>query len=244
MSLQGAKEAVTRPCLTVVMPVFNEEKTVRQCIDRTLAQPFVAELVVVNDASTDDSAAILAALEDPRIVVLTHPVNQGKGAALRTGIARATADYVVIQDADLEYDPADLSRLLLPLEQDKADVVYGSRFLTSDAHRVLLFWHSVGNRMLTLAANACANVNLTDMETCYKMFRRQLIQSIEIEENRFGFEPEITIKVARRRARIYEVGVSYAGRSYDEGKKIGWKDAVSAARCIVKYSWSERKSAQ
>lgn len=216
----------------------------RECIDRTLAQPFVAELVVVNDASTDGSARVLSELDDPRIVVLTHPVNQGKGAALRTGIARATADYVVIQDADLEYDPADLSRLLLPLEQDKADVVYGSRFLTSDAHRVLLFWHSVGNRMLTLAANACANVNLTDMETCYKMFRRELIQSIDIEENRFGFEPEITIKVARRRARIYEVGVSYAGRSYDEGKKIGWKDAVSAARCIVKYSWTERSAAK
>jgi len=229
-----------RPCLSLVMPAYNEEATVRDAIKRVLEQPFVAQLVIVNDASTDATADQLATISDPRILVLTHLVNQGKGAALRTGFAAATADYVGIQDADLEYNPADLARLLVPLEDGVADAVYGSRFLTGDAHRVLLFWHSIGNKALTLASNAFANINLTDMETCYKVFRRELIQSIWIEEDRFGFEPEITIKVARRRARIYEVGVSYSGRSYEDGKKIGWKDGVSAARCIVKYAWKER----
>ena len=232
-----------RPRLSLVMPVFNEEQTLQAAISRVLDQPFVAELVIVDDASTDDSAEILEALSDPRIRITTHSRNQGKGAALRTGIALAESEYVGIQDADLEYDPADLAKLLIPLDSGLADVVYGSRFLTSEAHRVLMFWHSVGNRLLTLATNAVANVNLTDMETCYKVFRRELIQSVSIEEDRFGFEPEITIKMARRRARIYEVGVSYAGRSYEEGKKIGWKDGVSALRCIGKYAWQERSRA-
>lgn len=223
------------------MPAYNEESTLEAAIGRVLEQPFVAELIVVDDASTDGTARILAALSDPRIRTYRHPHNQGKGAALRTGIAHATSDYVGIQDADLEYNPADLARLLVPLEAGLADVVFGSRFLTGDAHRVLLFWHSVGNKLLTLASNAVANVNLTDMETCYKVFSREWIQSITIEENRFGFEPEITIKMARQGARIYEVGVSYAGRSYDEGKKINWKDGVSAARCIAKYGWRERR---
>jgi glycosyltransferase involved in cell wall biosynthesis len=229
-----------RPCLSLVMPAYNEEGTVLHAVERVLEQPFVAQLVVVNDASTDSTADLLGRIDDPRVLVLTQPINRGKGAALRTGFAAATADYVGIQDADLEYNPADLAKLLVPLEEGLADVVYGSRFLTGDAHRVLLFWHSIGNKVLTLASNAFANVNLTDMETCYKVFRRELIQSIPIEEDRFGFEPEITIKVARRRARIYEVGVSYSGRSYEDGKKIGWKDGVSAARCIVKYAWKER----
>lgn len=229
-----------RPCLSLVMPAYNEEATVLDAVERVLDQPFVAQLIIVDDASTDSTADLVTRIDDPRVLVLTHPVNQGKGAALRTGFAAATSDYVGIQDADLEYNPADLARLLVPLEDGLADVVYGSRFLTGDAHRVLLFWHSVGNKALTLASNAFANVNLTDMETCYKVFRRDLIQSITIEEDRFGFEPEITIKVARRRARIYEVGVSYSGRSYEDGKKIGWKDGVSAARCIVKYAWKER----
>jgi glycosyltransferase involved in cell wall biosynthesis len=223
------------------MPAFNEEATILASISRVLDQPFVQELIIVDDASTDGTAALIQQLNDPRVVVHTHTVNQGKGAAIHTGIQAATADYVGIQDADLEYDPADLARLLEPLEDDKADVVYGSRFTSGDAHRVLYFWHSVGNRVLTLASNAVTNLNLTDMETCYKVFRRELIQSIPLQEKRFGFEPEITVKVARRNARIYEVGISYAGRSYDEGKKIGWKDGFSAFRCIAKYGFSERR---
>jgi glycosyltransferase involved in cell wall biosynthesis len=174
--------------------------------------------------------------------VLHHERNQGKGAALRTGISHAQLAYVGIQDADLEYDPAELPRLLKPLDDGLADVVYGSRFMSGEARRVLYYWHSVGNRLLTLASNVVTNINLTDMETCYKIFRRELIQSITIEENRFGFEPEITVKIAKSGARIYEVGISYAGRSYAEGKKIGWKDGVSAMRCLAKYAWAERKS--
>ena len=225
-------------CLSLVMPAYNEQETILASVERVLEQPFVAELIIVNDASTDRTLELIETLSDPRVRVLSHPVNQGKGAALRTGIAAATADYVGIQDADLEYDPADLARLLEPLLNGKADVVFGSRFLSGDAHRVLYFWHSVGNRLLTLASNMTSNLNLTDMETCYKVFKRELIQSIPIEENRFGFEPEITVKVARSGARVYEVGISYAGRSYEEGKKIGWKDGLSALRCIAKYGAS------
>lgn len=224
-----------RPCLALVMPVFNEEGTVLAALDRVLRQPFVAEVIVVDDASTDSTPILLANIEDERVCVVRHLSNKGKGAALRTGFALATAEYVGIQDADLEYNPEDLSRLLVPLESGVADVVFGSRFLTGDAHRVLLFWHSVGNKALTLFTNAIANVNLTDMETCYKVFRREWIQSIEIEEERFGVEPELTIKLARKGARMYEVGVSYSGRNYAEGKKINWKDGVSATRCIIKY---------
>ena len=224
------------------MPAYNEQTTILDSIERVLTQTFVAELIIVDDASNDDTRQLLDGIDNPRVKVLSHTINQGKGAALRTGIAAATADFVGIQDADLEYDPADLARLLEPLLAGKADVVFGSRFLSGDAHRVLYFWHSVGNRILTLASNMTSNLNLTDMETCYKVFRRDLIQSIPIEEDRFGFEPEITVKVARSGARVYEVGISYAGRSYEEGKKIGWKDGVSALRCIAKYAITTRRT--
>ena len=228
--------------LSLVMPAFNEEATISQAVERVLAQPFVGELIIVDDPSTDETARILDQLIDERVTVLTHPINRGKGAAIRTGITQASLPFVGIQDADLEYNPADLARVIQPLEEGLADVVYGSRFITGDARRVLYYWHSVGNRLLTLASNVVTNINLSDMETCYKVFRRELIQSIPIEEDRFGFEPEITVKIAKSGARIYEVGISYAGRSYAEGKKIGWKDGVSAMRCLVKYSLQERNS--
>ena len=229
-----------RPCLSVVMPAYNEEATVRSAIDAVLASPWLAELVVVNDCSTDRTAEILDSLEDPRITVLHHGVNQGKGAALRTGFTHATADFVGVQDADLEYDPGEFGKLLAPLLDGNADVVYGSRFAGGESHRVLYFWHSVGNKLLTLASNMVTNLNLTDMETCYKVFRRELIQGVTIEEDRFGFEPEITAKLAQAGARFYEVGISYAGRTYEEGKTIGWRDGVRAVVCIVKYGLLRR----
>ena len=225
-----------RPCLSVVIPCYNEESTVAAVIDKVVANPWVAEVIVVDDGSTDKSREILGAIDLPELVVLLQPVNQGKGAALRCGFARATADYVIVQDADLEYDPEEFELLLGPLEDDKADVVFGSRFQSGRPHRVLYYWHSVGNRMLTTLSNMFTNLNLTDMETCYKAFRRSVIQSIVIEENRFGFEPEITAKVARGGWRVYEVGISYSGRTYAEGKKIGWRDGVRASYCIVRYS--------
>lgn len=223
-------------CLSVVMPVFNEEATVRDCVAAVLARPEVAEVVIVDDASTDGTRDILATVNDPRVRVFHQGHNQGKGAALRRGFAEATADFVIVQDADLEYDPAEYPRVLGPLLAGHADVVYGSRFAGGEAHRVLFFWHSLGNRVLTLASNAFTDLNLTDMETCYKAFRREVIQSIEIEENRFGVEPEVTAKVAAAGWRVYEVGISYNGRTYDEGKKIGWRDGVRAIVCIVRYS--------
>jgi Glycosyltransferases involved in cell wall biogenesis len=226
------------PCLSVIMPVYNEAATVGEVIDLVLAQPCVAELICVNDCSTDGSGAVLDKLasERPKMRVFHHEVNKGKGAALRTGISHASAPYVIIQDADLEYDPTEYPRILRPILQNHADVVFGSRFIGSEEHRVLYFWHSVGNKILTLLSNMFTNLNLTDMETCYKAFRREIIQKIEIEEPRFGFEPEITAKVAKLGVRIYEVAISYHGRTYAEGKKIGWKDGFSALRCILKYN--------
>jgi len=229
--------------LSVVMPVYNERNTLREVVEHVLAVPLELELLCVDDGSQDGSREILTGLQQqyPQMRVFFQPQNVGKGAALRRGIQEATGDFVIIQDADLEYDPSDYHVLLEPLIQGKADVVYGSRFLGSAPHRVLYFWHSVGNRLLTLLSNCLTNINLTDMETCYKVFRREVIQSIPIEENRFGFEPEITVKVAKRRLRIYEVGISYWGRTYEEGKKIGWKDGVRAVWCLLKYSFRESR---
>jgi len=227
--------------LSVIMPVYNERPTLRQAVQRVLASPIELELLCVDDGSQDGSRELLTALqtEHSRLQVLLQPHNQGKGAALRRGICEAKGDFVIIQDADLEYDPVDYKILLDPLVQGKADVVYGSRFLGAAPHRVLYYWHSVGNHLLTLLSNALTNINLTDMETCYKAFRREVIQSIPIDEDRFGFEPEITVKIAKRRLRIYEVGISYWGRTYEEGKKIGWRDGMRAVWCLLKYSLKE-----
>lgn len=224
--------------LSVVMPVYNEQPTLEQVVDRVLAVPLEIELICVDDGSTDGSREILEKLQgkNSQIKIYFQPRNAGKGAALRRGIQQASGDYVIIQDADLEYDPADYQVLLKPLIEGKADVVYGSRFLGSGPHRVLYFWHFVANSVLTLLSNALTNINLSDMETCYKVFRREVIQSIPIEESRFGFEPEITVKVAKRRLRVYEVGISYWGRTYEEGKKIGWKDGFRALFCLLKYT--------
>ncbi|MDP9464785.1 MAG: glycosyltransferase family 2 protein [Actinomycetota bacterium] len=225
-----------RPCLSVVVPCFNEYGTILTLIKLVADSPWVREIIVVDDGSTDGTREVLADVDHPALQVIHHERNQGKGAALRTGFRHATSDYVIVQDADLEYDPNDFGDLLPPILDDKADVVYGSRFESGRPHRVLYFWHSLGNRMLTLASNMFTGLNLSDMETCYKLFRREVIQSITIEENRFGFEPEITAKVAKGGWRIYEVGISYSGRTYADGKKIGKRDAVRALYCIVRYS--------
>ncbi len=230
------REIEARKCLSVVMPCFNEEKTVKQCVDAVLDSPWVSELIIVDDGSTDRTREIISGLADPRIHVVLQPQNGGKGSALRTGFAAATGDYVIVQDADLEYEPVDFDKIIRPLEAGKADVVYGSRFAGGEAHRVVYFWHMVGNKLLTLMSNMFTNLNLTDMETCYKCFRREVIQGIDLQENRFGIEPELTGKIAAGRWRVYEVGISYDGRTYEEGKKIGWKDGVRALICIVKYS--------
>src|SRR5665213_3121573 len=234
-NLAPASNADLFPCVSVVMPVFNEAATVSRMAENVLAQRPVQELVIVDDASADDTWEILQTLaeKNERVRIFRHEKNQGKGAALRTGFEKVTAPIVLIQDADLEYDPAEYFLLIWPILSERADVVFGSRFLGGGAHRVLYFWHSVGNKFLTTFSHMMTNLNLTDMETCFKAFRADVLKKIAVKENRFGFEPEITAKVARLNVRIYEVPVSYYGRTYAEGKKINWRDGISAVRCIL-----------
>jgi glycosyltransferase involved in cell wall biosynthesis len=228
---------LTRVRLSVVIPVYNEAKTIAQIIERVQSVEIDKEVIVVDDYSTDGTREILDRLkqEYSNMQVFHQPRNMGKGRALRTAFEEVKGDVVIVQDADLEYDPEDYYQLLRPIESGRADAVYGSRFVTTQEHRVLYFWHSLGNQLLTLLTNMITDLNLTDMETCYKVFRRELIQSIELEENRFGFEPEITCKLSKLRARIYEVGISYHGRTYEDGKKIGMKDGFRALWCLLKY---------
>lgn len=222
--------------ISVVIPVYNEREYILEIINRVKDVGLAEEIVIVDDCSTDGTGEVLAAVNDPLLRVYFHECNRGKGAALRTGFSKVSGDIVIVQDADLEYDPQEYPRLIKPILDGNADVVYGSRFAGGDAHRVVYFWHMLGNKFLTLLSNMFTNLNLTDMETCYKVMRREFLQRITLEEDRFGFEPEITAKLARLGARIYEVGISYHGRSYHEGKKVSWQDGFSALRCIVKYN--------
>jgi len=222
--------------LSIVIPVYNERETIHDIIAAVEATPFRKEIIVVDDGSTDGTREILAAMQHPNVKVIMHDRNQGKGGALQTGFSQATGDIVIIQDADLEYDPGEYPILLKPILDGKADVVYGSRFAGHGAHRVLYFWHYVGNRFLTLLSNLFTNINLSDMETCYKVFTRDALAGVVIQEKRFGFEPEITAKMAKKKLRIYEVPISYYGRTYEQGKKINWKDGIRALWCIVKYN--------
>ena len=228
--------------LSIIIPCYNESKTIISLINAVKRSPVTEkEIIIVDDGSKDGTRNILSALDDPDIRVIFHKLNQGKGAALRTGFQEATGDICIVQDADLEYDPQEFPLVIQPIIEGKADVVFGSRFQSGRPHRVVYFWHRIGNGVLTLMSNLFTDLNLSDMETCYKAFRREVIQSINIRENRFGFEPEVTAKIAKMNLRIYEVGISYYGRTYDEGKKIGWKDGVRAIYCILKYNlWAKR----
>ena len=218
------------------MPAYNEESTIAEIIKLVLGSPYTAELLIVDDCSNDRTFEVVESIGDPRIRLLRQPINQGKGAAIRRGFAMATQPYVIVQDADLEYDPADYRQMMLPLLSGKADVVYGSRFSSGQSRRVLYFWHTVGNRFLTTVSNMFTNLNISDMETCYKAFTREVLASLTLEEDRFGIEPEITAKIARGNWRVYEVGISYSGRTYAEGKKIGARDGIRAVFCILLYS--------
>jgi glycosyltransferase involved in cell wall biosynthesis len=223
--------------LSVVIPCFNEKNTITDVIKAVKASPISCEIIIVDDYSTDGTRELLQSHVESQVdLVIYHSRNRGKGAALRSGFAAATGDIVIVQDADLEYDPQEYPAIIEPILRNKADVVYGSRFMGSGPHRVVYFWHMVGNQFLTTLSNMFTNINLTDMETCYKAFRREVIQAIKIEENRFGFEPEVTAKVSKMGCRIYEVGISYYGRTYQEGKKINWKDGFRAIWCILKYN--------
>jgi 2-polyprenyl-3-methyl-5-hydroxy-6-metoxy-1,4-benzoquinol methylase len=224
------------PCLSVVMPCFNEDQTLKIAVERVLESPFTRELIIVDDGSTDESLAIARSVSDSRVRVLSQGVNLGKGAAVRRGFAQATSEFVIVQDADLEYDPAEYGVLLVPLRDGRADVVYGSRFHAGRPHRVLYYWHAVGNRALTTLSNMFTNLNLTDMESCYKVFRREVLETLDLREDGFGIEAELTAKIARGGWSVYEIGISYGGRTYAEGKKIGWKDGVWAACCLARYS--------
>ena len=232
---------VSKVILSIIIPCFNESKTILSLIDAVKKSPVKnREIIIVDDGSHDGTRDILNQLDDPEVRIIFHSKNKGKGAALRTGFNEAKGDICIVQDADLEYDPQEFPLVIQPILDGKADVVFGSRFQSGRPHRVVYFWHRVGNGLLTLMSNLFTDLNLSDMETCYKAFRREVIQSVNIRENRFGFEPEVTAKISKMNIRIYEVGISYYGRTYDEGKKIGWKDGVRAVYCILKYNlWAK-----
>jgi len=235
--MSSSKIDIKNLILSIIIPVYNEKETINDIIDAVVATPYRKEIIIVDDCSTDGTRNILTKIKKDGLKVYIHDKNQGKGAALQTGFSHATGDIILIQDADLEYDPQEYSTLINPILEGKADVVYGSRFAGHGAHRVLYFWHYMGNRFLTFLSNLFTNLNLTDMETCYKAFTREAIAGVKIKEKRFGFEPEITAKMARKKLRIYEVPISYYGRTYEEGKKIGWKDGFRAIYCILRYSF-------
>lgn len=224
--------------ISIIIPAYNEEKTITKTVTRVLRtniKGIKKEIVIINDGSTDNTAKLIRKIKNKQIIFINKKLNEGKGAAVIDALKKITGDVIIIQDADLEYNPIEINKLVTPIISGEADVVYGSRFMGSDAHRVLFFWHMIGNKLLTLLSNMVTNLNLTDMETCYKMFTKEVAKKLELHENRFGFEPEFTIKVAKMKVRVFEIGISYSGRSYTEGKKINWKDGVWAIWCMIKY---------